>query len=79
MTRQQPAAPSGTYLQFAGAEYSIHDIEQRVRAVWRESAGAGARISRLRIYIKPEEQRVYYVVNNRDSGSLPLEALSPTE
>lgn len=79
MTRQQPAAPSGTYLQFAGAEYSIRDIEQRVRAAWHENAGEDARINRLRIYIKPEEQRVYYVVNNRDSGSLPLDPPVPAE
>lgn len=53
------------YIQFAGAEYNIAAIKDNIRNAWTEETGKTASAIRdLRIYVKPEENVAYYVVND---------------
>ncbi len=65
-------ATSAAYVQYRGGEYDLADIERRVRSAWAAAGHRRAGIYRLRLYVKPEENAVYYVINNREHGVLPL-------
>lgn len=57
------------YLQWGGSEVSCADLTERVRTDFK-AAHKGA-IRSCRIYVKPEEGMVYYVINGKE-GKLPL-------
>lgn len=59
------------YIQFAGKEISQADIASRIREAYKES-GATASITSLKAYVKPEESKVYYVVNDDITGAIDL-------
>ena len=63
---------NATYVQYQGGEYDLAAIERRARSAWAAAGHRRAGIYRLRLYIKPEERLVYYVINNREHGALPL-------
>lgn len=72
MKTEHSAAQNGTYLQLNGAQYDIHAIEAQVCSAWAAAGHRRRSIYRLRVYIKPEEHAVYYVINNHHYGSIPL-------
>lgn len=55
------------HLQFAGNDWEISDIVERVKAAY-----TGKAIKEMRIYVKPEENMVYYVINDNEIGSVEL-------
>lgn len=60
-------------LQFGEDERDVTSIEQRVRDDWKEKfGGRGKSIRSLNIYLKPEDQKAYWVINDRESGSVDL-------
>lgn len=59
------------YIQFAGKEISQADIASRIREAYKES-GATTSITSLKAYVKPEESKVYYVVNDDITGAIDL-------
>ena len=51
-------------LQFAGKDIAMDDIEAKVKATWMEETGkAESEITEIEIYVKPEENAAYYVIN----------------
>ena len=68
-----PAAESSVYFQIGGAEYDIRAIEAQVRAAYYAQGYGRNSIRKLRLYIKPEDHTVYYVINEKKHGQLPLE------
>lgn len=53
------------YVQCMGNEYKVEDIENRVKKAWIEETGKKeSDIKEMQIYIKPEENAAYYVINN---------------
>ena len=67
-----PDAESSVYFQVDGAEYDIRAIEAQVRAAYFAQGYGRNSIRKLRIYIKPEDHAVYYVINEKKHGQLPL-------
>lgn len=57
------------FIQFGGKEISHKEILNRIRQNYKES-GATDMISSLKAYVKPEENRVYYVINEDITGSI---------
>ena len=56
------------FVQFMGSEYELAAIEADVRKDWMEKTGkAESEIKEIKLYIKPEEKAVYYVINNEVS------------
>lgn len=56
------------FVQFNGRELSQTDILNRAREDYANSDATDAIVS-LKAYLKPEENKVYYVVNDNFNGS----------
>ena len=63
-----PLAPGG-YVEYSGKQYNITDLVDRAKADYRLTHKVG--VQSCKVYIKPEEEAAYYVVN-KVSGKLPL-------
>ena len=65
---KKAAAPQVSLtLQYMGKELSQEDMVAAVKAQW-----TGEEIKTLALYVKPEDQAVYYVVNGEGSGKVDL-------
>lgn len=63
-----PLSPE-IYVEFAGKQYNITDLVDRAKADYRLTHKVG--VQSCKIYVKPEEEAAYYVVN-KVGGKLPL-------
>ena len=59
-------------LQFNGQEYDLGAIEANVKKDWKDAGKKLSEIADLDMYVKPEEAKVYYVVNKEVEGSVDL-------
>ena len=66
--RTQDLSPE-IYVEFAGKQYNITDLVDRAKADYRLTHKVG--VQSCKIYVKPEEEAAYYVVN-KVGGKLPL-------
>ena len=62
--------PTEIHLQVGGVEYNCLALVEKARADYRLTHKTG--IHSCKIYIKPEENAVYYVIN-RVEGKIPLD------
>lgn len=61
------------YLQYAGKEINKDDLVKQVKEVWtKQLKNKVGDIVTITLYLKPEENKAYYVVNGEVSGSLEL-------
>lgn len=58
-------------LQFGGKEWSQEDLLNRAREAYSASGNTAA-IQSVKAYVKPEENKVYYVVNDTIKGEFDL-------
>lgn len=56
-------------IQYNFKEISLKDILARVRQAFKDS-GATDIITSLQAYVKPEESKIYYVINKTITGSI---------
>ena len=57
-------------IQFAGNEYDVCEIREKVEKAYNESVKDAVRS--VDIYIKPEDKAAYYVVNSDSSGKIDI-------
>lgn len=61
---------SEVHIQFEGKSYSQEDLMKMAKDVWKydlkQKAGA---LATVELYVKPEENMVYYVMNKEFTGS----------
>jgi len=62
-----------TLIQYGGGEWSVADLEEKAIAAYVAEGHRRGRISKLTVYLKPEERKIYYVVNNKTTGSVDFE------
>lgn len=48
------------------------EIFDKVKTLWLEAGNKIKEINSLNIYIKPEDNMIYYVINENFTGSIPL-------
>lgn len=58
-------------LQFGNCEVSVTEIREKVKKSFLESSN-DAEIKKVDIYVKPEDNRAYYVINGEVEGSVEL-------
>ena len=58
-------------VQFQGSDIDLNTLVEAAKEKFRTEKKR-TRITGLRLYIKPEEKMLYYVVNDKYEGSLPL-------
>ena len=81
-TTRKPAAKKGTevkadvFVQFGGKEFSEEAIMSKVVAAWEAEGKKASAIKRAKHYIKPEDGKAYYVINeglkNGSTGAVNL-------
>lgn len=68
--KKAPAKSQEIYIQFAGKEVLDKDLMNRVKDIWTKDLGNKVKdMTDVKIYVKPEEHAVYYVINNDVTGS----------
>ena len=58
------------FVQFSGLEFSYEDLLEKVKADYIAQTGKKA-ISSAKVYVKPEDNKVYYVIDN-NAGDFAL-------
>ena len=60
------------FVQYAGNEYATSMILANVKDAWVAAGHKVSSIKSLNVYIKPEENAAYYVINNKETGKIDL-------
>lgn len=60
------------YVQWNGREFCQADIVEQIRAQWEQMGNTPESLQTLNIYLKPEEEKVYYVANGSVQGCVAL-------
>lgn len=60
------------YLQVGGEEWNVSDCRARAAAAYVAEGHRESGIKKLVIYVKPEERKAYYVVNDDVNGCIEL-------
>ena len=58
------------FVEFGDKKLSVADISDSIKKTWKISNST--EIKSLSIYIKPEESKAYYVINEYENGSLDI-------
>lgn len=73
---KKPAAPKKVaetlVIQAAGNEWDTAAVKEQVIAAYVAAGHARSSISSLTVYIKPEEHKAYYVINEKAIGSVDI-------
>lgn len=60
-------------VQFAGKSLSEEDLVKMAKDVWKyDLKQKAADFKSVELYVKPEESRVYYVINGKEAGSFAI-------
>lgn len=62
-------------VEFAGNQIESKEVIARAKKVWVDACNKNRKVKDLKtmdLYLKPEENAVYYVFNEEESGSFPL-------
>ena len=59
------------FIQFSGFEFSYDELLEKVKADYTAQTGKKT-ISSTKLYVKPEDMKVYYVVNDKFMGDVYL-------
>ena len=51
------------FIQYAGQEFSEKSIIEKVEAAWVAEGKKTSAIKKVKLYVKPEEGKAYYVIN----------------
>jgi gas vesicle protein len=68
--KKVPMKPE-VYVQFGGKETLTSDLVQDAKTAYR-AAGNRAAVRTLRIYVKPEDNAAYFVINDEFNGKIDL-------
>ena len=60
------------FVQFAGEEFVVEDVMEKAKAAYVAEGHRACAIKSVRLYIKPEEKKAYYVINDKAAGSIEL-------
>ena len=71
-TKKAAVVTEEVYLQYAGKEFSSADLTAKVKEIWKEMGKKAADLKDIKVYVKPEVNAAYYVINNEETGSFGL-------
>ena len=64
---------SEIYIQYADQEVQIQDVLDKIKEQWTKDMGNEEDdLQELKVYIKPEDNAAYYVINGDVTGSFGL-------
>lgn len=73
-TAATPAAEVKTnfYVQFQADEYLTDNVMEKIYADWTSQGNVRADVKSLNVYMKPEEKKAYYTINDGVNGVVEL-------
>lgn len=72
-TTRKTAVKETVYLQYLGKEIDKEELVNQVKELWTGELGRKAsELKTLTLYLKPEENAAYYVINDDVTGKLAL-------
>jgi len=60
-------------IQYGGGEWSTASLVEKAIAAYVAEGHRRGRISKLTVYLKPEEHKIYYVINDKATGSVDFD------
>jgi hypothetical protein len=60
------------YIEFYGEQVSQSELIEEAKKIWKNLGKKASDLKKLELYIKPEDDRVYYVFNGKTAGSFPI-------
>ena len=71
--KKAPAKTQEIYFQSAGKEILDKDLTEKVKDIWTKELGNKVKdMTDVKIYVKPEENAAYYVINEDVTGKFEL-------
>ena len=72
-TKKKKAVKPDFYIQYGDKEIAAKAITERIKEIWtKEMENDLGDLKELQIYIKPEEDAAYFVINAEIKGSFGL-------
>jgi len=72
-TTRKRAVKENVHIEFSDKSYSTEDLVKIAKDVWRyDLKGKVGDFKSVELYVKPEESRVYYVINGEVTGSFGI-------
>ena len=72
-TAKKEVVKEAVYLQFSGKEVSKDELIAQVKDVWtKEMKKKAADLKSIALYLKPEDEAAYYVINDSFAGKIDL-------
>lgn len=69
----KPVPTEEIIIQSGGSEWNLSALKETAIAAYTAEGHRRGRISKLTLYVKPEDRKVYYVVNDKITGSVDFE------
>lgn len=70
---RKTAVTETVYLQYLGKEINKDDLVKQVKEIWtKELKNKAGDLKSITLYLKPEENKAYYVINDDVTGSIAL-------
>ncbi len=67
------AAKQTIYVQYMGNETTTDDIMKKIKEYWtKELKKKVSEMKSVTVYVKPEEGKAYYVINDEITGDIEL-------
>ena len=63
---------TNVYIEFYGEQINQADVVKDAEKIWKDAGNKPANLKKLELYIKPEDDRVYFVMNGDFTGSFPI-------
>lgn len=64
---------TNVYLEFFGEQIKEADLVSQAKEIWVKDGHKASDLKKIELYVKPEDNRVYYVFNNNESGFFHIE------
>lgn len=58
------------HVQYGGREIAYTDLVNRIKEMWKEQGKRETSLKSLNIYVKPDEFKAYYVINEEITGEI---------
>ena len=59
-------------IQYLGKDVAVKDKIKEIRAIWQKAGNRVRDIKDIELYVKPEDNKIYFVVNGDFDGSVDM-------
>ncbi len=63
---------TSVYVEFYGEQVSQDELVAEVKKIWEASGKKAADLKSIALYVKPEEDKAYYVINGDETGDFHI-------